>query len=491
MEYAIYITLDKNIENDYCLLCCNAYDENTINLNVFTNGKNKIDFQKLNYLTFEEMHYRNFITFFSYGRNVIGNAKLVHITNTSEEMKNTKKENRDIMKLLETNKELLNKKVYIDVGSVKLTKEDLDLLKPLKKCKYAVVTFDETNIFHYIEELESLYDLINEVVKKVNKYDFSPLEKILYAYDIIRTNFMGNKTQEEKMEKVLKIYTEPSYCYSLIYREVLDRLGIKNVYAVGDFPFDSRRAFNIAYVKDEEYEIEGVYYFDLANNSKQRINNSLIDSPDGDIQDKLINNYEFFCKTKGAMLDRGSLDEDYTFADFDEEFMGVYNYILEKDGINGIFQLRTLLNLVSNFIDGRDIINSFKGIKDEQELEEIKSETERYVELFSNDIDGEDFLEMLFTVRTVEYMENKELFPLNIDVLKRCIYNSQFALSNMMLEFSEEKEYEQEDIDEILQETFDNSFDEVSSNKNLEDRIRKLKLTLNKDVNKPNNGDNK
>lgn len=490
MEYAIYIKLDKSLKEDYCVLSNNEYDDKTVNLNVYTNGKNKLDFQTINYITYNEAIYKDFITYFSYGRNVINNAKLIHLTNTSDEQKNTKKENRALMKILTLNNEMLNKKIYIDVGSIGLCEEDMDSLKPFKKCKFASVTFDDTNIYHTIDELETLYEIVEEIVSRTLKYDFSPMEQMLYAYDIIRTDFAIDKKYEEKLERIIKFYNEPSYCYALIYKEVLNRLKIKNLYSTGNFYYDTMRAINIAYVKDPEYAIEGVYYFDIGNNSKQRINNSLIDIPSTDsFQNNLINNYISFCKTKVMMEDRGCLDEDHTFGDFGEGFMEIYDYFQEKEGINGIFKLRTLINNAGHFIDGTTVIDSFAGIKSEDELNDIRSATEKYVDLFSRTIDGEDFLEILFNVRKVEYMENKELFPLSTEVLKKCIYNSQFPLSKMLLDFQDDQEYEAEDIDEILQETFDNSFEETINNFNIEERIKTLKLSLNKDMNKPKKDD--
>ena len=68
-------------------------------------------------------------------------------------------------------------------------------------------------------------------------------------------------------------------------------------------------------------------------------------------------------------------------------------------------------------------------------------------------------------------------------------FNSNFALSNMVSEFSDEKEYEQEDIDKVLQDTFEYSFEEAIDNTKMEERIRNLKLTLNME-NKPKNDDN-
>ena len=166
-----------------------------------------------------------------------------------------------------------------------------------------------------------------------------------------------------------------------------------------------------------------------------------------------------------------------------------FNDALEGFGIKGVYDLRSQINPVGYFIDGRTVIDSFKGIKDQDELEEIKEATERYASLFGADISGEDFLEILFNVRKVEYKENKELFPLSIEELKTTLFNSNFALSNMVSEFSDEKEYEQEDIDKVLQDTFEYSFEEAIDNTKMEERIRNLKLTLNME-NKPKNDDN-
>ncbi len=487
MEYAIYITLDEELKEDYCLISSDESDE-MIYLNVYTNGKNKIDFRKLNYFSFNSSYCSNFMSYFSYGRNVFDNAKILYLTNSTEKEKNTKDDNKKLMSVVDTNG-LVNKKIYLDIGEISLTDDDLDSLKPFKRCKAGLVTFGETNIYHNIEELETIKDITNEIVKRTIKHDFSQLEKMLYAYDIIRTNFAVNKEYEKKMEKILSLYTEPSFCYSLIYKEVLDRFKIKNIYSFGNFLMDEMRAINIAYVNDPDYEIEGVYYFDIGNNSKQRILNSIVDIPKEDPNDDLINNYESFCKTKTMMEIKGCLDIDHTFGDFDEDFMNVYDFFLEKEGINGVYKLRGILNNVGYFIDGRTVIDSFKGIEDEAELDEIKNDTERYVELFSNDIEGEDFLEMLFNVRKIEYIENKELYPLSVKALKKCLFKSGFTFSKMNLDFQDDQEYELEDISELIEESFESSFEESINNQHIEDRIRTLKLSLNNE-NKPNKEEN-
>ena len=39
MEYSIFITLDKDISKDYCILSSNAYEEEMVNLNILMEKK--------------------------------------------------------------------------------------------------------------------------------------------------------------------------------------------------------------------------------------------------------------------------------------------------------------------------------------------------------------------------------------------------------------------------------------------------------------------
>lgn len=488
MTYSIYVTLDKSLKKDYCVLTVSPYDDEMLDLKVFTNGEEKIDFQKLNYISPNKGYFTDFIYYFSYGRNIISNAKVLSITNRTDKIKNTKQDNRDIMKLINVNG-WANKKLFIDIGAINLSNEDIDLLKPLKKCKDGMVTFGDTNIYHSIDEIETLHEITNEIIRKINKQDFSPLERLLYSYDLVRTNFAVNPILEKKLEKILSYYQEPSFCYALVYNEVLNKLGIRNAHAFGEFSNAGRRAFNIAYVKDDVYDIEGVYYFDIGDNSKQKVNNSLMLIPeDNNIQHELINNYASFAKTKNYMTYSGCLDHDYVFGDFDEEFMSVYDYALEKSGINGVYRLRGLINNVSNFVDGTQVIDSFKGIHSDEELDQIRLDTERLVELFSKDIEARDFLEILFNVRKAEYIENKELFPLNIETLKECMEKSDFTYSEIDLVIDDDED--EDKVNEKVREIFDTCFEDSIDKTHIEERIRKLKLSLNKDINKPKKDDN-
>ena len=316
--------------------------------------------------------------------------------------------------------------------------------------------------------------------------DFSKLEQVLFAYDIIRTNFIIDDKYRKNMEEIIELYPEPSFCYALIFKEVLTKLGIKNDFSSGCFYKTECRAMNIVKIEDDIYDIDGIYYFDIGRDSKQRFDNSLINYKEEDIKEELINNYSGFCKTKDFMIYRGSLDMDYEFGIFDRDFMELFDQTLDQYGPNGIFQLKTVLNNVGYFVDGKPVIDDNTNIED-MDLDDIKDIAEKYTALFDNEIDGEDFLELLFNVRKVEYMENKSLFQLTIPTLRDCVFKSKFNFSGMTIELSEDQEYEQEDIMDAIEESFDIYFEETMNNTKMEERIKKLKLSLNKDNNSDNN----
>ena len=51
MECIVTLLLKKDIKKDYGVLVLNPYEEGIINLGVYTNGKNPVDFRKLNYVS--------------------------------------------------------------------------------------------------------------------------------------------------------------------------------------------------------------------------------------------------------------------------------------------------------------------------------------------------------------------------------------------------------------------------------------------------------
>ena len=67
------------------------------------------------------------------------------------------------------------------------------------------------------------------------------------------------------------------------------------------------------------------------------------------------------------------------------------------------------------------------------------------------------------------------------------MYRSKFSFEGTNLDFPEDRVYEQEDITEIIQDTFEENFEKTVKNQNLEDRIKKLKLSLKEQNNSDNN----
>ena len=491
MEYIVTYYLDKELNQDYGLLTYNIFNNDIINLSVFTNGKEQINFKKLFYTSIGCEKIRDqFIDYFSCGKQVLKNALEIRVELNDFDGKISKEQAEDLVKMIKTNGlDTLEEKISISIGDINLTKEDIEILKTFKEIRGARISFD--NYYFSIYVFERLYEIITEITKNTWNYDFSPLEKMLYVYDIIRTNFINNPRLNEKFEELLNVFTEPSFLYSLLYNEVLKRLDIKSMDVSGSFYRTEGRGINVVRVIDDKYDIDGIYYVDISIDSKARFDNSLANYPKEMIKDALINSYSGFCKTKDFMVEEGGLRLDGLFGPLDVNSFELLNEVEKENGIRGIRALIPFLNNLSLFLDNEILVDMNIGINNKENIEELKDKIPRLAAFFGKEIDDEDFLEMLLTVRKEEYLENKDLFQLNMETIKECLFKSKFRYEGMGIDFSEDQDYEQEDIDEAIAESFDTYFEDSIARNNVEDRIKKIKLSLNRDINNPKKDDDK
>ena len=161
-----------------------------------------------------------------------------------------------------------------------------------------------SNIYFYIEgntqpisitEFEKTYNIINNIVSKINKLNLSQLEQIMYVYDLVRDRVY---TKE--------LITEPPYIsrdltsvllgnrivcvgFTKIFNQILQNLGItsKKEHLINLNPNESNHVRNIVYIKDKKYNIEGYYIFDLT-----------LDCKDREFDNSYLNSYRYFAKTK-------------------------------------------------------------------------------------------------------------------------------------------------------------------------------------------------
>ncbi len=478
MRYIMNISLDRGLKQDYYTIEKSENDENVLRIYIYTNGESVLDFKKMSYITFNKNSKQNedVIKAFKSKRGFRNNTNQVYVSLAESKLdyENTKEQNEFLANFLRRNSVLLKKRVFVDIGSPKYDKEGVDLVSPFKGMSSVLVSIEDQQFYCTADEITATYELVNAIMKKLEGHELFTFEKMLYAFDIIRTNFAFDEKYSKLVDKVLRCYDDPSTLYTIMYKLVLDRLNVSNLYSVATFQTSDfgnyERGINIAYVDDQDAGVNGIYFFDLAHKSKYSFNKTFPGNTDrGLYLENYINNYAAFCKTKGFMIDELSLEYESLLDEADEHLVSTIELDIQENGMKGFLSNSFLLNTIARLVDGEVLFNPKKKFS-KSELDEIGMNIERFADLFGRDINGETFLDALFNVRKLEYISNRRLFPLDDKNLRECMLNSSFTFSTL-IENSDLSEYEFVDL-------FEDVFSDTMEKQGYEKEIKKLHLIM-------------
>lgn len=228
------------------------------------------------------------------GKNVYYEADCIHIFGTYDE----------IITFLDNNIELTNKKIVIEKVSYK--ENDYEAIKKLSKYKNINVKADHDIGCISIEQYLEVYEKINLIKKGIKKYNLSPIEQLMYTYDIVRDRVYVEENDYESSQvsrSLSSILTgDKIVCagFANIFDEIAKQLGFKSMVYTLQFG-EEYHARNMVYVKDEKYNINGIYFFDPTWDCKKENNDYL-------------KSYKFFARTKSEMdVIHKSSNEDCVF----------------------------------------------------------------------------------------------------------------------------------------------------------------------------------
>lgn len=271
-----------------------------------------------------------------------------------------------------------------------------------------------------IELYKNTIDIIDNISSRINSLNLSPMEKAMYAYDIVRDrkykfeNKKDNARTSRDLSQVLAGDKIVCVGYAEIYDKILKKLGIvsKIQYLRPVSNIGPGHQRNIAYIKDDKYDIDGVYFFDTTWDSKTNKT------------DNHFNSYRFFARTMKTMnkLDLGSKNR---VASKEYYLYGIKNKLNNcPDEINSedIIIIGTLSNQIfRDFTMGPMFMmncnsTSSKGNKDCLDMSVIDIFKERFgsfINKFENELTREQFIKLLINVRAAEYYQNPKKFPLS------------------------------------------------------------------------------
>ncbi len=187
-------------------------------------------------------------------------------------------ENESIDNLLDVekkSKECGAKVNFVVNRDTKISKDNLSILKDLETKlleSKICVNYNNKSCYAPLDEFEEMVDSLNTMVSLIESKGLSPLEKLMYAYDMVKANpyvkeaVKNHSGDSRYLHKVLTGDKIVCAGYSRILEELANRLNIPCSYITGNSVKNNsiigRHARNLVYLKDDKYNIDGFFELD-------------------------------------------------------------------------------------------------------------------------------------------------------------------------------------------------------------------------------------
>lgn len=287
------------------------------------------------------------------------------------------------------------------------------------------------------KEYKNTIEVINGIVEKIERCNFSPLEKIMYVYDLVRDKvYVEASENEDKMisrNLSSALLGNKIVCvgYAVIFKTLLEKLGIDcREIGLKKPGKKTGHARNVIFVNDDKYDVHGVYYFDPTwDNKKNEFDNNFLYS------------YRYFAMTKSKMndIDKGKLIEN-DFPYYSGNMAHEFKDLADMFGIENLpDDFRKSINQMSILTGGDILVNKkfvYDFIPEECRMDKSKVyaklvELEKY---FNNPISGDILLQVLMNVRKQQYYDNPQKYPFELMDFYKTVYVSEWNFNGTNLE---------------------------------------------------------
>ena len=198
------------------------------------------------------------------------------ISNVSIIVDESNNKYKNLIQFLLENKTLRDKQIDIKCD-FDFTKEDINVMRRLESIYPNILySVDGNTIPISIDVCEKTLDAIDLMVEKVKKYNFSPLEQVMYIYDVVRDRVYTRENTGEsyRLSRDLSdvLLGDKIVClgFSQIFDKILKKLGISSEIYYLDGQNNIGHARNIIYLKDDKYNVEGIYFLDATWDCKRK-----------------------------------------------------------------------------------------------------------------------------------------------------------------------------------------------------------------------------
>ena len=123
---------------------------------------------------------------------------------------------------------------------------------------------DETYLITTIPNYRLIEEYISIVLSCI-KDDMSPLEKIKEVYDFVKL-LEYDKKSSSRLPDIVRTRKTNNLGYSILFTKLLERIGVKSF--IGEIEREGEKEyFTLISLKDEKYDVDGIYAFDPASDS--------------------------------------------------------------------------------------------------------------------------------------------------------------------------------------------------------------------------------
>ncbi len=272
-----------------------------------------------------------------------------------------------------------------------------------------------------IDEYEKTVNAIHEIVDKVKRYNYSPFEALMYAYDLIRDRFYVKEDEEEEYyvsrDLSSSLLGDKIVClgFANIFNTVCNLLGINSIVFCLKRDERNGHARNLVYLVDEKYDIDGLYFFDPTFDCKS------------DDKNNFLLSYRFFAKTYREMNDLcGYVYEDDTYKYFSSsrilDLYDQFDFECAMPYEFSAFCAKTKINTMLRLLNKPTLGENERGFK--YSSSELIEQVESVRDMADEFITADKFIQALYIVRKNQYYENPEKYLFDLNALVCILYNS-------------------------------------------------------------------
>lgn len=187
--------------------------------------------------------------------------------------------------------------------------DDIYQLKQMdqtSKCTLKYKSGDTTTDATY-DEFLNMHSTIDYYKELIEASDLSPVEKVAYVYDILKTmRYQENESNKQRSRNIHAIVTDGTIVcvgYAAFAEQLLTELGVDclkvSVTCLSDTVDDAGHARNFVRVDDDKYNIHGLYAMDITWDSDKDIavieedgEKTIVSRPNDEMKKQVVDKYD-------------------------------------------------------------------------------------------------------------------------------------------------------------------------------------------------------